>query len=317
MNQQVPTYLGVDISQDWLEVHVRPQGTGWSVANTAPGHRTLVARSQAVQPIVVVVEATGGLEKPVVTALSKAGLPVAVVNPRQVRDFAKATGHLAKTDRFDAAVLAHFAEAIHPEPHYLATEAEQHLAELTTRRRQLVDMITAERNRFRRAHGIAAKSIQTTLRWLDKELAAIDAALKKAIQQTPELHARQAVLQSTPGIGRVVSTTLVAQLPELGRLSGKQITALVGLAPFNRDSGTLHGQRLIWGGRAAVRATLYMAALVGVQCNPILRAFYARLCAAGKKKKVALTACMHKLLLILNAMIKNNTPWRALSTEIS
>jgi transposase len=268
-----------------------------------------------VSPTLVVLEATGGLEIPLTGVLAAAGVPVVVVNPRQVRDFAKATGQLAKTDALDAQTLAHFAEVIRPELRPLPDEQTQALAAILARRRQLVEMLTAEKNRLGSARTPVRTSLRTHIAWLERELNHRDRDLAHAIRESPVWREKDALLQSTPGVGPVVTTTLLANLPELGTLTGKQIAALVGVAPLNRDSGSWRGKRTVWGGRAQIRAVLYMAAIVAARFNPVIRAFYQRLCAAGKAKKVALTACMRKLLIILNAMLKHRTPWRTERAE--
>jgi transposase len=257
-----------------------------------------------------VLEATGGFELPLTGALAAAGLPVVVVNARQVRDFAKATGRLAKTDALDAAVLAQFAEAVRPPPRPLPDAATQALSALLTRRRQLLAMRTAEQNRVATAPPAVRREIQAHLAWLTRRLATLDDDLGRTIRESPVWREKDDLLQSVPGVGPGLARTLLAGLPELGTLTHKQVAALVGVAPLNRDSGTWRGRRMVWGGRAPVRAALYMSALVATRCNPVIRTFYQRLCAAGKAKKVALTACMHKLLTILNAMVKHRTPWR-------
>ena len=233
-----------------------------------------------------------------------------VVNPRHVRDFAKAAGKLAKTDALDAQTLAHFAEVMRPEPRSLPDEQTQTLAAILARRRQLVEMLTAEKNRLGSPCQAVHKSLRTHITWLERELAQTDRDLAQAIRESPVWREKEALLRSTPGVGPVLTTTLLATLPELGTLTGKQIAALVGVAPLNRDSGTLRGKRTVWGGRAQVRAVLSMGALVAARFNPVIRTFYQRLCATGKAKKVVLTACMRKLLTMLNAMLKNRTPWR-------
>ena len=257
----------------------------------------------------MVLEATGGLEIPITGVLAAAGVLVVVVNPRQVRDFAKATGKLAKTDALDAQVLAHFAEVLRPALRPLPDAQTQALAALLARRRQLVEMLTAEKNRLSSAHTPVRKSLRTHIVWLERELSHTDRDLAHAIRESPVWREKDDLLQSVPGIGPVGTSTLLANLPELGTLTGKQIAALVGVAPLNRDSGTWRGKRTVWGGRAQVRAILYMSALTATRFNPVIRVFYQRLCAAGKAKKVALTACMRKLLIILNAMMKHRTRW--------
>jgi transposase len=300
----------IDVSKARLDVAVRPGGAAWQAGNDAPGIAALVERVTALAPACVVLEATGGLERGASAALAAAGLPVAVVNPRQVRDFAKATGRLAKTDALDAAVLAHFAEAVRPAVRPLPDAAAQALAELVTRRQQLVEMLTAERNRLGSLTGGRRERAQAHVAWLRQELADLEAELAEAIEASPAWRAREVLLRTAPGVGPVLARTLVAELPELGTLDRKRLAALVGVAPFNRDSGAFRGRRRVWGGRARVRAALYMGALVATRCNPLIRAFYRRLLAAGKPKKVALVACMHKLLTILNAMLRSQTAWR-------
>jgi transposase len=269
-----------------------------------------VEQLQALPPTLIVLEATGGLEVPLTGALAAAGLPVVVINPRQVRDFARATGQLAKTDRLDAQILARFAKAIRPPVRAVPDAQTQALAALVARRRQLIEMLTAEKNRLRLAVRPLQERLQAHIMWLEKELAATNTDLKRTIQGSPVWREKDDLLRSVPGVGPVLVTTLFANLPELGTLSRKEVAALAGVAPFPRDSGTLKGRRTIWGGRAHVRSALYMAALVATRRNPTIRAFYQRLCQAGKAKKLALTACMRKLLTILNAMLTNGTPWR-------
>ena len=304
-----PVFVGIDVSKASLDVAVHRPAARWAVDYTEADRTSLVARLTALAPALIVLEATGGLESPLVGALAPAGLPVVVVNPRQVRDFAKATGHLAKTEPLDAAVLAHFAAAVQPPVRPLPAAATQGLAALVTRRRQLVDMLTAERNRLSSAPTGLHQELQAHIRWLERRLTALDTDLDQAIRTSPVWRAQEDLLRSVPGVGPIVARTLLAQLPELGTLSSKTIAALVGVAPLNRDSGLFRGRRMVWGGRATVRAVLYMGALVGVRHNPVLRAFYQRLRAAGKLPKVALTACMHKLLTILNALLKQQRRW--------
>jgi len=266
---------------------------------------------QELAPALIVVEATGGLELPLVGALAAADLPVVVINPRQVRDFAKALGKLAKTDTLDAQVLAHFGEATKPKLRPLPDAQTQELKALVARRRQVVEMLVAEKNRQRRAIPSVQRRIARHLRILEEELAELDHDLGRTLRQSPLWREREDLLRSVPGIGPTLSATLLAELPELGSLNRHQVAALVGVAPLNRDSGTLRGKRTTWGGRGSLRAALYMATLVATRCNPVVRAFYLRLCGAGKPKKVALTACMRKLLCILNAMVKHRRPWNA------
>jgi transposase len=302
-------FVGMDVSQDCVDVAVHP-GTAFQIAHDESGITQAVERLHALQPTLIVLEATGGLEVPLTGALAAAGLPVVVINPRQVRDFARATGQLAKTDRLDAQVLARFAEAIRPPVRPVPDEQTQALAALVARRRQLIEMLTAEKNRLRLAARPLQKRLQAHITWLERERASTNTDLTSTIRLSPVWREKEEVLRSVPGVGPVLTTTLFANLPELGTLTRKEVAALAGVAPFPRDSGTLKGRRTIWGGRAHVRVALYMAALVATRRNPVIRTFYQRLCQAGKAKKVALTACMRKLLTILNAMLKHRTPWR-------
>lgn len=308
-------YIGIDASASSLEVAAHPGGEAWTVSNDGAGISELVERLQATRPALVVLESTGGVELAVTGGLAAAGLPVVVVNPRQVRDFARATGRLAKTDAIDARILARFAAAVQPEVRPLPDESAQELNALAARRRQLVEMVVAEKNRLRTARGRVARQIREHIRWLERCLEEVDHDLGNLIQASPLWRAKDDLLQSAPGVGPVLSITLLANLPELGKLDRRQIAALVGIAPFNRDSGAFRGKRTVWGGRSKVRAALYMAALVATRYNPVIQAFYHRLVAAGKPKKVALTACMRKLLTILNAMMRHQTPWRICSTS--
>ncbi len=308
-----PIFVGIDVAKASLDVAVRPSDTSWSVANDERGIAEIVARMLELKPCLILLEATGGLELPVTAALINAGLAVAVVNPRQVRDFAKATGKLAKTDTIDARVLAHFADALRPTPRPMPDDLTQTLGALLTRRRQIVEMIAAEKNRLGVAPRPVAGRIRSHLSWLEEELAKLDEDLGNAIKESPAWREKDALLQSTPGVGPVLSTTLLAELPELGTLDRKQIAALVGVAPLNRDSGTMRGKRTVWGGRAQVRAVLYMSTLIAIRFNPVISKVYKRLIDAGKLKKVAIVACMHKLLIVLNAMIKHKTYWQQFS----
>jgi transposase len=303
-------FAGIDVSKAALDVALRPSGEHWRSTNDEPGITELVKQVRALAPELIVLEATGGLERLVVAALALAGVPLAVVNPRQVRDFAKATGRLAKTDALDAAVLAHFAEAIRPEPRPLPDEASQALAALVERRRQVVGMLTAEKNRYQQALPAVRPHLAAHIAWLEQALKELDGELDQMLRASPVWREREQLLRSVPGVGPTVSLTVLAHLPELGSGSVKHVATLVGLAPLNRDSGAWRGSRAIWGGRRQVRAALYMAALVGVRHNPVLRAFYDGLLARGKPKKVALTACMHKLLTILHAVLRDRTPWQ-------
>jgi transposase len=303
-------FIGIDVAKAQLDFACQPSGETGTVPNDDGGIRVLVERLQGCPPTLIVLEATGGYEAAVVAALATAGFPLVVANPRQVRDFAKATGQLAKTDAIDAQVLALFADRVRPSPRPLPDDAAQALDALLTRRRQLVEMLTAERNRLLVARSPVRRDLQQHIRYLERRLREADDDLHTAVKASPLWRVKDDLLQSVPGVGRVVSLTLLAELPELGRLSHKEIAALVGVAPLARDSGTLRGKRLVYGGRAPVRAALYMAALVASKCNPVIRAFYLRLRAAGKPAKVALTACMRKLLVILNAIARSGTPWQ-------
>ena len=303
------TYVGIDVAKARLDIAVRPSGEQWVSATDSVSLEELVRRLQALQPELIVLEATGGQEGPTVAALAAAGLSVAVVNPRQVRDFARAIGQLAKTDVLDAQVLAHFAQVIHPTPRPLPEAQAQELTALLARRRQLIQMQTAERQRLDTTLPRVRTQIERHLAWLEAELADLDQTLHDQVQASPVWRERENLLRSVPGIGPTTALTLLAELPELGLLDRKAIAALVGVAPLSCESGTWRGRRILWGGRARVRTALYMAALVASRHNPIIAAFYRRLCGAGKPKKVALTACMHKLLTILNAIVRQGSPW--------
>src|SRR6201997_2713297 len=306
--EEVKRFVGIDVAKAALDVCIGSEGTAFSIANEQVGIRQLL---RALTPAdFVIVEATGGLETPVASALAAAGLAVAIVNPRQVRDFARATGRLAKTDRLDAEILARFGETGRPAPRPLATEEAQALEALVTRRRQLVEMLTAEKNRRSMAPKVLHRSIDEHIRWLEKRLSGLDEALGSMIRETPLWRERDELLRSVPGVGQVLSSTLLAQLPELGMLNRKQIAALAGLAPFNRDSGALRGSRCILGGAAQIRRVLYMALVAAVRSNPVIKNLYTQLRARGKYPKSALTACMRKLLVILNAMLHNKTHWQ-------
>ena len=302
-------FVGIDVSKAQLDVSVLPQETFWSSPNDDAGPADVVTRLRERAPTLIVLEATGGYEAVIAAQLAAAGLPVVVVNPRQVRAFAKACGKLAKTDRIDARVLALYAKTMRPEVRPLKDEQSRELGALFIRRRQLVDMLTMEKNRL----GLAAKRVRKDLKahivWLEKRVEEVDGELQALIEESPVWRAKDEILQSAKGIGPVASVALLSQLPELGRLDRKKISALAGIAPLNNDSGTFKGRRSVWGGRSNVRPPLYMATLAAIRCNPVIKAFHARLKAAGKKPKVAIVACMRKLLTILNAMIKSMTPW--------
>jgi len=302
-------FVGIDVAKQELVVAVRPSGDQWTVANTPAGLGALVTRVQALAPRSVVLEATGGYERACAAALATAGVPVAVVNPRQVRDFAKATGQRAKTDRLDAAVLALFAERVSPAIRALPDEAQADLAALLLRRRQLTEMLVAEKNRVGLARAAIRRSLHKHIAYLERELHIADSDLGEAIEASPLWRVQDDLLQSVPGIGPVTAQTLLAELPELGQLSRRAIAALVGVAPIAHDSGAMRGKRAIAGGRAAVRTVLYMATLVATRCNPVIRTHYHHLLAVGKAKKVALVACMRKLLTMLNAMLRDQRRW--------
>jgi transposase len=305
----VKRYIGIDVAKAQLDVALGPNGERFAVANDERGISALLKRLEPAD--LVIIEATGGLEVPVASALATAGIGVAVVNPRQVRDFARATGQLAKTDALDAQVLVRFGAAVKPQVRALPDAQAQALEALVNRRRQLVEMLTAEKNRRANSPKVIHKSIDEHIRWLEKRLTGFDDELAALVRATPIWRERDELLRSVPGVGPVLATTLLAHLPELGALNRKQIAALAGLAPFNRDSGKLRGSRCIWGGRAQVRRVLYMAVVAAVRSNPVIKNFYAQLRARGKYPKSALTACMRKLLVILNAMLHNNTHWHA------
>jgi transposase len=304
-------FVGIDVAKDRLDIHVRPSDEAFAVARDGEGLAVLVERLRGLGPQIVVVEATGGFEVTVAAALASAAIPLAVVNPRQIRDFARAMGQLAKTDALDARAIARFAEAIKPEPRPVPDQQARELGELVQRRRQVVEMMAMERNRCRQlTQRRLIKGVDRLLAMLQKELTELEQDLDDIIRGTPAWREAEDLLKSVKGVGDIVARTLIADLPELGTMDRKKIAALVGIAPLNRDSGTLRGKRTIWGGRAKVRAALYMAALVASRSNPRLAAFYQRLIAAGKPKKLALTALMRKLLTILNAILRDRRPWQ-------
>jgi transposase len=306
------SHVGIDVSKERLDVCLMPGSETLVVSNDQPGIESLLGRLRQSPPKLVVLEASGRYERPVAAALAASGIVLAVVNPRQARDFAKATGRLAKTDRIDAEILARFAVAVGPRPSVLPDEEAQALQAILTRRRQLVEMLTAENNRLGMASNSSAtvaKRIRAHIKWLQKELERTDGELDATVEASTLWKENEALLRSVPGVGPVLARTLLAELPELGTISPKRLSALVGVAPFNRDSGTFQGKRQVWGGRSPVRAVLYMAALVATRHNPVIREFYERLLASGKPKKVALVACMRKLLSILNAVLRDRAPW--------
>jgi len=304
-------FVGIDVAKDRLDVHLRPSTESFAVARDSEGLAQLVDRLQVLAPQLVVMEATGGYETVVASAVAAAHLPLAVVNPRQIRDFARATGRLAKTDAIDAAAIAHFAEAVRPPARPIADAQARALGELVARRRQVIEMIVAERNRRRRAtQGRVLKAIDRHLELLQSELSELDQDIDGAIRNSPAWQADADLLASVPGVGPATLRTLIAELPELGHLDRRKIAALVGVAPINRDSGTLRGRRMIAGGRLVVRTALFMATLVASRCNPIIAPYYAKLRTAGKTGKQALTACMRKLIVILNAILRDRKPWQ-------
>lgn len=311
MQASSEVYVGIDVSKKGLDLDCYPDTYKSHFSNDEAGHGALVDMLAPLQPKLIVVEATGGLEMGAVARLAAAQLPIVVINPRQARDFAKALGILAKTDEVDAHVLARFAQAVKPALRPVKTSDMRELEEVLTRRRQLVEMVTAEQNRRAQVSSRMAKEIDEHVLWLKRRIKGADTDLGNAIKSSPAWQAKANLLSSIPGIGPVTMVTLLAELPELGELNRREIAALVGICPFNRDSGNYRGKRRIWGGRATVRAALYMAALVATRHNPTIKEFYQKLLNVGKVKKVALVACMRKLLTTMNAMVQNNTPWSA------
>lgn len=304
-------FVGIDVSKSWLDVAIEERSTTWHVDNTDSEIVKLVKQVSKLKPTLVVLEATGGFEKRLVLELTKRRIPTVVASPRRVRAFARASGRLAKTDKLDAKLLAHFAAMVRPEPRPLPTEVEEQLTALLTRRRQLVDMVTIEKNRLVTVRSSMRTDVKEHIAWLQARLAKLDDEIDAFVEDLPLWKDKDALLQSAPGVGRVTSSTLLAMLPELGQLDRQAIAALVGVAPVNKDSGRKRGQRRIYGGRATVRSVLYMAALSAKKHNPIIKQFYERLIQHGKEKKVALTACRRKLLVILNAMIRSQQPWHS------
>jgi transposase len=305
------TCIGIDISQQSLDMASYPKGQIWQYKNDKHGISKIIEKMQGLRPKLIVMEATGGLEGPLRQALEEAGIPVAVVNPRRIRDFGRAMGLLAKTDKLDAKVMAYFAAKIGPEARPAPDKDSQYLRQLLERRGQLQEILTAERNRL--GQSVSAdiqQHIQDHIEWIENEIQNLDNQVKEKIAAHPQLQEKIDLLKSMKGVGDHLSARLIAQLPELGHLNQREIAALVGLAPFNRDSGKYRGRRTIWGGRASVRKAFYMPVLTAIRCNPVIRALYLRLLAQGKLKKVALVACMHKMLTILNSMMKHNTRWQ-------
>lgn len=307
-------FVGIDVSKDRLDVCCRPVGEAFAIARDSEGLAALIARLQGERTQLIVLEATGGFEQVVAASLAGAGLPVVVINPRQIRDFARAMGRLAKNDRIDAEVIALFAERVQPELRPLPDEQARELDELVTRRRQVIEMMVAEGNRARRLQiKRVKKRVERHLAVLQKELSEIERELDDTIRNTPIWRETEELLTSVPGVGNTTAQAIIAEMPEIGTLDRRQIAALAGVAPFNRDSGTLRGRRMIAGGRSQLRSVLYMAALTASKHNPVIAAFYRRLLAAGKAKKTALIACMRKLLTILNAIVRDRTPWQTAS----
>ncbi len=306
-------FVGIDVAKAEFEVKETGSHKTYSERHTQTGIRRIVRRMVAIQPTLLVMEATGGLEKALASALFVAGIPVAIINPRQIRDFARSLGKLAKTDGIDAEVIALYAQKIRPEPRDLPDANTEKLDAFLTRRQQLIQMMTAEKNRLQQTSSVVIqRSIRAVIRSFEKEIETMNRSIGSLLASCPEMQGKIELLQSVSGVGPVVAQTLIAAVPEMGKVSKKQIAALIGVAPINRDSGTMRGQRTTWGGRSHVRAILYMAALAAIRSNPPIRAFYKRLIASGKKKMVALVACMRKLLVMLNAILKHRTPWRAI-----
>ena len=310
MKRAVEIFVGIDVSKAWLDVAGHEQKETFRFRNDDAGIADLVKALKKRKPRLIVLEPTGGFEMLVVAELSQAGLPIAVVNAKRVRDFAKATGQIAKTDKLDARVLAHFAAVIRPEPRDLRNEEEEQLGALLTRRRQVLDMLTVEKNRLVTVRAKMRPDLETHIHWLSNHLKELKQEIEDLVKGSPLWKEKDSLLQSVPGVGPVTSATMLGLLPELGLLNRQEIAALVGVAPLNKDSGRKKGKRRIFGGRADVRSVLYMAALSAKKHNPFIRTFYERLIRHGKEKKVALTACMRKLLVILNAMLRTNQPWR-------
>lgn len=311
MTTSTEIFVGIDVAKAHLDIAIHEPARRWQVDNSDAGINALVQTLQDLHPTLIVLEATGGFELKGVAAFAAAHLPVVVTNPRQVRNFARATGKLAKTDRLDAALLAQFGATLRPTPRPLPSELDEQLTALLVRRRQIVDMLTVEQNRWHTVRASMRPDIEEHIAWLQSKLAKLDDEIDDFIQATPLWKGKDALLQSVPGVGRITASTLLAMLPELGTLNRQAIAALVGLAPINKDSGKKRGKRRIFGGRAPVRSVLYMATLSAKKHNPTIRKFYEHLIAQGKEKKVALTACMRKLLVILNAMLRTNQAWRS------
>jgi transposase len=303
------TFVGIDVAKDSMEIAIHGDKGHWEYANNEEGLTNLKARMKRLSPQLIVLEATGGYEVTVAAELQDSGFPVAVMNPRRIREFAKSVGILAKTDILDARVIARYAATVQPPPRVLPQEEVKRLNAIMMRRRQVIAMLTAEKNRLHKADPAVKHRVQGHVAWLEQELEDINKELKQMVAENPEWQEKDAIIQSVPGVGPNLSITLLADFPELGQLNRKQIAALGGVAPFNRDSGTMRGKRTIWGGRDVVRTAIYMSVFVAIRFNPLLKAYFERLRAAGKPYKVAMVACMRKLLCILNAMLKNHTGW--------
>jgi transposase len=308
-------YVGIDMAKDSMEVTVHEGKDHWAFANDEYGLAKLLAKMKRLAPALIVMEATGGYEVTVAAELQSKGFPVSVINPRQIRDFARSVGILAKTDILDARVIARFAADIHPTPRALPTEETKTLGAVIMRRRQVIAMLTAEKNRLHQADPAVRERLQIHIRWLEQELDDINKELRQRVENNPEWKEKNEIIQSVPGVGPNLAITLLSDFPELGTLNRKETAALGGVAPFNRDSGTLRGKRSIWGGRGVVRTAAYMSAFVAIRYNPLLKAFFERLIGAGKPYKVAIVACMRKLLCILNTMLKNHTTWNYLGNQ--
>jgi transposase len=309
---EMENFIGIDVAKAEFEIKESGSQKTYSERHTQTGIRRIVRRMAAIQPTLVVMEATGGLEKALARDLAAAGIRVAIINPRQIRDFARSLGRLAKTDGIDAEIIALYAERIRPEPRELPNANTELLDALLTRRRQLIHMMAAEKNRIQQTASAAIRrSIRAVIRSFEKEIESLNRSVDSLLASCPEMQAKTKLLQSVNGVGAIVAQTLIASVPELGKVGKRQIAALIGVAPINRDSGTMRGSRTTWGGRSQVRTILYMATLSAIRGNPQIRAFYKRLVASGKKKMVALVACMRKLLVMLNAIVKHGTPWRA------
>lgn len=310
MKKAAELFVGIDVSKAWLDIAVHEQAESYRAGNNDAGIASLLKRMKKLKPTLIVLEPTGGFEMLVVAELSHAGLPVVAINAKRVRDFARATGQLAKTDKLDAKVLAHFAAAVRPVLRNLRSQEEEQLTALLTRRKQVLDMLTMEKNRLVTVRAKMRSAIEAHIQWLSKSLKELDKEIEDFVKSSAVWKEKDVLLQSVPGVGPVTSATMLGMLPELGKLNRQEIAALVGVAPVNKDSGKKQGKRRVYGGRADVRSVLYMAALAAKKFNPVIRKFYERLIKQGKEKKVALTACMRKLLVILNAMMHTNQPWR-------